>query len=306
MSDEILATQSDVNEETTSDPDLDLINVLSEEQETGSTEAHDDETLVEEKFRIKVNGVEQEVSKADALARLQKELAADQKFEEASKIRKEAEEAIQQKEKYTQSQTQLQQAIDHFKAQATALASEGLPTPEQMQQLLIDNPHEYLILQNKLQARNQQLQQVQAAQTYLQKQRDEEAQAVQAKYIETEKARLINEVMPEWKDEAVRTKEAGELKDYLQGQGYTEQDWQQLCYSRADNFKVLKKAMLYDRAMAKANAAKAKPVETTAQTIAPVTTLGKKTSAHTVKSIFDPNLSDEEYSRLRREQRRSS
>lgn len=301
--DELAATLPDAAqpEPTPVDPDAELLNALNDDGDSGeSTETEQPE----EKFKVKINGEERELTRQEALSRLQKELAADQKFEEAAKLRKEAEDAITNREQYTVKQQQLSQALEYFNAQVQALASEGMPTQEQMQYLLENEPHEYLKWTQRIQQRQAQIQQAQNAQAQLrQMQAQEQSQALEKQ--RNELALKLPDVIPEWKDIKVAEKELTEIRDYIKTQGYSDQDWQNLTTSRAENFALLKKAMLYDKLIQKANQAKQKPPVAETANVQPITTLGSKSSA-TAKSIFDPNLSDEEYSRLRRQQRRKA
>lgn len=286
--DDLTPTESDgaTPAEVIADPDEDLISALNEDDEEST------ETPAPRKVRVKINDVEEEVDEADLIAKYQKETAAERRFQEAAAMRKEAEDAIQQREQYVQKQQYLQQAIERIEAQAQLWAGD-MPTPEQLQQLLNENPHEYMKVQAKIQQRQAALQQLWQTKQAYQQQQAQEQQAALEKQMLVEGEKLLT-LMPEWKDEKVRIKEASDLKSYLMTQGYSDQDWQYLTQSKAENFRVLKKAMLYDRLIEKANAAKAKPKPEDA-TPAPVTTLSSKAPARQAKSIVDMNLTDKEF-----------
>ena len=122
------------------------------------------EAPAEPLFKVKINGEEKDVTKAELIANYQKEQAAQQKFEEAAKIRREAE---QQREQYLQHQQLMQQAIRQIQTQAQQWAQQEQPD---WQDLLDNNPHEYLRQKELYEKRTQTLQQAQAAQAYLQQQ----------------------------------------------------------------------------------------------------------------------------------------
>jgi len=60
-----------------------------------------------------------------------------------------------------------------------------------------------------------------------------------------EEVQRLPEVIPEWRNEDVASKEREELREYLINSGVAEEELQSLV--RANHIKVLRKAMLYDR-----------------------------------------------------------
>ena len=77
---------------------------------------------------------------------------------------------------------------------------------------------------------------------------------------------LLNK-LPEWQDEGVRTKETEQLKQYLQNQGYAEQEVGSLIDHRA--VLIARKAMAYDNLNVKGKAKKKR-----SKTVAPGSTQG--------------------------------
>jgi len=290
------AESTAIETETAPDPDETLINALTATDDDETGEPGEESEATADLFTVKINGEEKQVSRDELIAHYQKEQAASQKFEEAAQIRREVE---QQREQYLQGLQQSQQFIDMVSQQAQQWAMEGQPN---WQELLENNPHEYLKQQEIFKQRQATLQAAQQQHAYLQQQQQAQQQAELQQHLAKESDRLVKELIPEWADQDVRVKDEQELVSYLKSSGYSDQDLVNLSHSRADNIALARKAMLYDRAMAKAKALK-KPQPAAAN---PVPTVGNKANAQGKKSIFDPNLSDTEYDRMRREQRRKA
>jgi hypothetical protein len=288
--------ESDLNPETAPDPDETLINALTATDDDETGEPGEESEATADLFTVKINGEEKQVSRDELIAHYQKEQAASQKFEEAAQIRREVE---QQREQYLQGLQQSKQFIDLVSQQAQQWAMEGQPN---WQELLENNPHEYLKQQEIFKQRQATLQAAQQQYAYLQQQQQAQQQAELQQHLAKESDRLVKELIPEWSNPDVRVKDEQELVSYLKNSGYSDQDLMNLSHSRADNIALARKAMLYDRAMAKAKSLK-KPQPAAAN---PVPTVGNKANAQGKKSIFDPNLSDTEYDRMRREQRRKA
>lgn len=282
----LAGAESDLNTETALDPDESLINALTATDDDDSDDSGAEPEPAADLFTVKINGEEKQVSRDELIAHYQKEQAASQKFEEAASIRREAE---QQREQYLQHQQFMAQAVEQLKAQAQQWAQEGQPD---WQQLLDENPHEYLKQREIFQQRAATLQQAQAAQTYLQQQQAEQQQVELQQRMAVEGQKLIDEFIPEWKDQAVRERDEQEMIDYLTAAGYSQQDLINLNHSRASNIALARKAMLYDRAMTKAQ--KLKKQQPTAAN--PVPTVGGK--ARSVKNPAD--MTDEQYAAWRR------
>lgn len=232
------------NEETVNDADSEVL----EEQEEGSEPANSESSETKtETYRVKVNGVEKEVSKDELIAEYQKGVASQEKFEQAANLRKEAE-AV--RAKFESDASYLEAALGHFSGIVEQWQSSGMLTPPS-RELLDNNPHEYLKQKAAFDERVNQIQQAQQAKHYLEIQRQELHQTELNKHLQQEHLKLP-ELLPEWKDEAKATAEQASLVKYLTGQGYSEADIEQLSYSRAANIALVVKAMRYDELKAKA------------------------------------------------------
>lgn len=191
-------------------------------------------------FTVKVNGVEKQVSRDDLIANYQKSDASNQRFEEAANLRREAETL---KGNFQQQQQVLQNAINHFQQVAQQWALEGQPN---WQQLLENNPHEYLRQKELWEARGAEMQKMQAAQQYLNQQQQNEQQQFLAQHLQTEGQKLLD-LLPEWKDQGRRQSDEKDLVDFLTKEGYTQQDLINLNQSRASNIKLAMNAMRYEK-----------------------------------------------------------
>jgi hypothetical protein len=289
-----IGAESVIETDSAPDPDESLINALTATDGESTEQTQESETPPADLYTVKINGEEKQVTRDELIANYQKEQAAAKRFEEAAQIRKEAE---TQREQYTQHQQLLSKAVERLESQIQLFANEGQPD---WQNLLENNPHEYLKQQEIFKQRQTAMYEAQQAKAYLQQQQAQEQQQQLQQHLAKESERLVNDLIPEWKNPEVRQKDEQELISYLRDTGYSDQDLINLNHSRADNIVLARKAMLYDRALKKANSLK-KPAPTAAN---PVPTVGNKAPSNGSKSIFDASLSDEEYSRMRREQRR--
>ena len=112
--------------------------------------------------------------------------------------------------------------------------------------------------------REAQMQAVQAEQQRLQKLQQQKMQQMQEQYV-SQQREILPEVIPEWRDSKVAAQEATQIRDFLLGEGFTEQDIGGL--TNATLVKLARKAMLYDRGETRVTAAKAKPKKARAKTL---------------------------------------
>ena len=79
---------------------------------------------------------------------------------------------------------------------------------------------------------------------------------MQAQYFEQQRE-LLPELIPEWRDNTVASKEAKDIRSFLLKEGFSEQDVNGL--TNATLVKLARKAMLYDQGQTRATEAKKKP-----------------------------------------------
>ena len=112
--------------------------------------------------------------------------------------------------------------------------------------------------------RQAQIAAVQAEQQRVQALQQQKVQQMQEQYV-TQQREMLPEVIPEWRDSKVAAQEATQIRDFLLGEGFTEQDISGL--TNATLVKLARKAMLYDRGETRVTAAKAKPKKARAKTL---------------------------------------
>jgi len=101
-----------------------------------------------------------------------------------------------------------------------------------------------------------QLQAVQAEQQRMQQIEAQKREQMQQSYLEQQR-QILPDIIPEWRDKKVAATEATQIRDFLLGEGFSEQDVSGM--SNATLVKLARKAMLYDRGETRANEVKAKP-----------------------------------------------
>ena len=109
-----------------------------------------------------------------------------------------------------------------------------------------------------------QLHAVRAEQARLQDLQQKKMQQMEQEYLEQQRTALPD-IIPEWRDQKVASTEAGQIRDFLLNEGFSEQDVQGL--KNATLVKLARKAMLYDRGETRANEAKVKPKKARSKTL---------------------------------------
>jgi hypothetical protein len=112
--------------------------------------------------------------------------------------------------------------------------------------------------------RKVQLEAVKSEQDRLRQIDDQKNHQMQLQYRQ-EQLEILPEVIPEWRDRKVASTEAAQIRDFLLGEGFTEQDIGGM--TNATLVKLARKAMLYDRGENRANQVKAKPKKSAAKTL---------------------------------------
>ena len=112
--------------------------------------------------------------------------------------------------------------------------------------------------------RQAQLQAVQAEQQRLGKLNEQKRQMFVDRYTD-EQRQVLPEMIPEWRDAKVATKEAADLRGFLLSEGFSETDVTEL--RSATLVKLARKAMLYDRGQTRAKSAKQQPKKQASKTL---------------------------------------
>jgi hypothetical protein len=206
----------------------------------------------DQKVVLVIDGQNVETTFGQMKADAQKVAAAEKRFTEAAQIRKDAEQKLAilpEREK------QLGQVLEYYIGQSQQFMQQQAPD---WAKLLEENPTEYLKQRHAWEQKQTELNQARGIQQELQRRDAEARQASAQRQVDEERQRLL-EVLPEWRDPAKAAQGARELDQYLDSQGVPPEMRAQI-----DTAKVLliaRKAMLYDRAMAKQAAARANGVK---------------------------------------------
>ena len=114
------------------------------------------------------------------------------------------------------------------------------------------DPLEYLKQKDLYEKRQLALQQAAVEHQQIQQLNEQELQQAKTQYLQTQQQELIAK-LPAWKDEKKATTEKAEIKEFLKGQGFTDQDIAQVADHR--HVILLRNAMLFDKLMKQAPAA---------------------------------------------------
>jgi hypothetical protein len=104
--------------------------------------------------------------------------------------------------------------------------------------------------------RTAQLQAVEAERQRMMGLEQQRLEQMQAQYFEQQR-QILPELIPEWRDNSVASKEAKDIRSFLLKEGFSEQDVNGL--TNATLVKLARKAMLYDQGQTRATEAKKKP-----------------------------------------------
>lgn len=246
-------------------------------EEPEESEAPTDEPESEsEKFTVKIDGKDVEVTLDELKNGYQRQQDYTRKTMEVAETRKQAEtefsKAREERIKYAEG---LQQ--QHFMLHAALQQQDQID----WNRLIETDPVEYLKQKNLYEQRQSALQKTQQDYQRLEQQQAEETKAYQAKFLAQQQEELLAK-LPEWKDEAKAKADKSAIRDFLINQGYGDQDIESLSDHRA--VIVARKAMLYDQMIANAKAAE-KRVQNAPQKVvkpgnsAPNPTLDKRSAA---------------------------
>jgi len=217
-----------------------VIEEPTEEESTEYEAADDDEGQVEyedddsedtaeddaEYYTVKVDGEEMKVTSEDLVKSYQLEKAAQKRLQEASQKRKSAEEQMSAIE---QERLRYAQGLQALEQQLTQGYQE--PTQEYWNKLYEDDPLEYIKQKDAYRDRREQISRVQQEQAQIYNQA-----------LEQERQKMY-QIIPEWQDPQVESKEKAEVLKFAQHMGY---ETQQIQNFTARDVALLRRAYLYD------------------------------------------------------------
>ena len=204
------------------------------------TLSEDGEILI----NLKVNGKTEQIDLKEAIAGTQFSKANDEKARTLAEERKTFESERQQVAEAYQQQLKQVQGLGEMLQNKLTQDFQSID----WDRLRVTDPAEWAAKQQEFAQRNQELQQ--AGQMLGQQMRAQQEQATQVEAQERQQIlqqerQLMIDSNPSWADEAKMKSDLSEIVEYAQASGFSEEELQDVIYSRHVN--VLKKAMLYDK-----------------------------------------------------------
>lgn len=192
------------------------------------------------KLKTKVDGVEGAAKLQDLLKSYQLQEHVDKRTRDAA----EREKALQAREQ--EAEQQFNQRLQHAEGLANIAANQLMQEFQSIDWRALEQQDagQAALWRQKFQERHAQLQGViQNIEQHKAQQHQQQAHAREQTLMQ--EAQKLPLVIPEWKDEAVATKERGEIRDWAMKQGISAQDLDTVIH--ASHVAVIRKAMLYDK-----------------------------------------------------------
>ncbi len=194
----------------------------------------------EETFRVRIGDDEVDLTLEELRLGYMRQGDYTRKTQQVAEGRKAAEAELEaltaQRESYANQLAQLETALNQSE-----------PTQEYWDALQAEDPIEYVKQREALRDRRDALAQVQSEQQRVQQEQLQQLQTQTQERLKQEAEKLLD-VIPEWRDADVATKQKNAVYTYAQRHlGYSEQELSQIGDHRAVN--VLRKAYLYDELM---------------------------------------------------------
>lgn len=238
---EVVEETAETSEEEPTEELQDESAEVTEDEVEGEEEEAEEEAPEPEKYIVKVDGKELEVTKDELLRGYQREADYTRKTQKLAEERRQVESEFQQvrveRDQYAQILGQLQQKLQEL-----------TPQEPDWEQLEKQDPTEYARQWTNHQRRQQQQAAIAAEQIRLQQlQQAEQTKAMQERLLE--EANRVKELIPEWRSPE-RAKEDGKaLIEYGQKLGFSEQELGNVTDARA--LVALYKAWKFDQMMSK-------------------------------------------------------
>ena len=138
-------------------------------------------------------------------------------------------------------------------------------TDEYWNQLKAENPMQFLVERQEMQEKSSERETAQQKVYAMQQQLAEQSKLEQQRTLYSE-AQKLEEMIPEWKDQATAEKEKAELMQYGRANSYSDEELNNVSDSRAIN--MLRKAFLWDELQSKKGNLKQKALATPASSTA--------------------------------------
>jgi hypothetical protein len=223
---------------------------LAGEAETTEEVVEEPEEAEGEKITIEIDGKMVELTPKEVAEAYKNGLRQDdytRKTMAAAEERKAAEAEVQ---KARQERNEYHQKLTTYAIQLQGMLAESQNI--NFDELRESDPIEYLKQKDLLEKRQLALQQANYEHQQIEQLNAEEAKQAQAQYLQTQQQELLAK-LPAWKDEAKAKAEKEEIKAYLKGQGFSDQDIAGVGDHR--HVLLIRQAMLFDKLMKQAPAA---------------------------------------------------
>lgn len=238
------ASSEEVAEETEEDESAELQDEAEEDSEDeveGEEEEAQEQEPQPDKFIVKVNGEELEVTKDELLRGYQREADYTRKTQKLAEERRLVESEFQQvraeREQYAQVLTQLEQRLQ-----------EMAPAEPDWERLEAEDPIEYARQWTHHQRRAQQQAAIKQEQARISQLQQEESRKQVLELLKKE-AEIVREKIPEWKSPEKAKADGKALLEYGQTLGFSEGELGEITDSRA--LLALYKAWQFDQMMSK-------------------------------------------------------
>ena len=206
-----------------------------------TTAAPPENAAADPEIVVKIDGIETRVKQSQLVASYQKDAASAKRFEEAAALRRAADEQLPQLRAEREA---LGQALTTYQAELQALQKQMEPD---WNQLLQQDPAEFVRQRYIHEQLTEKRRQAQAAQAYLQQQQQADMIAQARARVAAEDSKLL-EAIPEWKDATKREAGRQELRAALRAAGFQDSEINTIHDHRA--VVVARKAAMYDKLVA--------------------------------------------------------
>ena len=253
-------------------PEETVDHLTAEEEETSEEELTEEESSEEEqgeeqqveaqKYSLPFgeNGELIEVDQAELQNYVLRQQDYTKKTQEVAEQRKQIDEERNSLRAIQQLANQLQDEYDNLKK-----VEEVEQSSEYWEQLKAENPMQYLVERQELQERSSEREAAQQKVFAMQQQLAEQGKLEHQKKLYTE-AQKLEELIPEWRDQATAEKEKAELMQFGRSQSYSDEELNSVTDSRAIN--MLYKAYKWDQLQSKKTNLKQKALATPASSTA--------------------------------------
>lgn len=205
------------------------------------------------RFRVKINGREEEVTQDELVAGYSRQADYTRKTQTLAEERKHFE------GERMQVQSERQRYVALLDKMEAALAEQA-PTNIDWDRLRQENPTEFATKYAEHQYRQEQLRIVQVERDAAQRKMQEDHMRAMGQHVERERERLLDAV-PEWRDAKTADTDKRAMLEYAQSLGFSEHDVNAIADHRA--VVLLRKAMLFDRQQATRKAVERKVAKAT-------------------------------------------